>query len=172
MNQWALTELDRRLANLIRCGTVAELDAGNARVRVRSGEILTGWLPWVAVRAGADRSWSAPEPGEQVLLLAPSGDLGLAFVLPGIYQQDFPAPANSAEVQRAVFDDGTTVEYDRSNHVFSFSIAAGGKIRIVGDVEITGKVTVTEEVTAAGVDLTGHVHGGVIRGGADTDPPS
>ncbi|MEE9357245.1 hypothetical protein [Candidatus Vondammii sp. HM_W22] len=39
---YELAEIERRLANLIRLGTVEQADYDKARVRVRSGELLTG----------------------------------------------------------------------------------------------------------------------------------
>jgi len=46
-----VTELERRLSNLVAVGTVAEVDAAAARVRVRLGALLTDWRPWLAPRA-------------------------------------------------------------------------------------------------------------------------
>ncbi|WMR36092.1 phage baseplate assembly protein V, partial [Metapseudomonas otitidis] len=45
MNDFAT--LARLLENLIRLGTIAEVDHAAARVRVQSGQLLTGWLPWL-----------------------------------------------------------------------------------------------------------------------------
>jgi phage baseplate assembly protein V len=41
--------------------------------------------------------WWAPSEGEQVLVLALGGELDTAFVLPGIFSDDFPAPSVSAD---------------------------------------------------------------------------
>jgi len=76
-----MTEAERRLSNVVMLGQVAELDAKKARVRVQAGPILTAWLPFATVRAGPDRTWHAPEPGEQVVLIAPGGDLNQAVVV-------------------------------------------------------------------------------------------
>ncbi|ENM1106132.1 phage baseplate assembly protein V, partial [Pseudomonas aeruginosa] len=65
--------LARLLENLIRLGIVAAVDHATQRVRVQTGNLLTGWLPWLSPRAGADREWNAPSLDEQVLLLSPSG---------------------------------------------------------------------------------------------------
>ena len=46
-------DLARRLANLLRLGTIEQVDHPAARVRVRSGDIVTTWLPWFTWRAGA-----------------------------------------------------------------------------------------------------------------------
>ena len=57
----ALSDLDRRLANVVRFGTVAAVDHAQALVRVDIGELVTDWLPWAAPRAGANRVWSPPQ---------------------------------------------------------------------------------------------------------------
>ncbi|WP_331275291.1 MULTISPECIES: hypothetical protein [Pseudomonas] len=50
-----IAALSRLIENLIRPGTIAVVDHGSlldtrhARVRVQSGELLTGWLPWPTV---------------------------------------------------------------------------------------------------------------------------
>lgn len=51
MNAYALAETERLLANLIRVGTVAALDAAAARVTVDVGGLTTDWLPWITGRA-------------------------------------------------------------------------------------------------------------------------
>lgn len=130
---WNVSELERRIANIIRVGVVAELDESGARVKVRIGEILTAPLPWLTSRAGPDRTYWAPEPGEQVLLLSPSGDLAQAVVLPSIYQEASPAPADLKTVHRTVYADGTKTEYDRKNHVLT--------VDCVGSVVVKGATT-------------------------------
>lgn len=151
-------ELERRLAGLARLGTVAELDAGLARVRVTSGELTTAWLPWLTRRAGPDREWWAPEPGEQVLLLAPGGDLAQAVVLPALYQAAYPAPANAATVRRAEWADGAFWSYDRESGAYvarvqgAATVDAGGKLKLTGEAK-------TEVRGAAGAPVKGVVQG-------------
>lgn len=136
---FARSETDRRLANLIRLGTVAEADYGAARVRVQSGDLLTGWLPWLTLRAGPDVTWWAPEVGEQVLLLSPSGDPAQGVVLAAIYQAAHPAPEYRETVQVTVYADGTRVCYDReTSHL---TIEAVGNVTLIAaaDVSVQGR---------------------------------
>ncbi|EMX66463.1 phage baseplate assembly V family protein [Escherichia coli Jurua 18/11] len=46
-------ELMRLLSNIIRTGIISEVDEESWCVRVRSGELETGWLRWNTTRAGA-----------------------------------------------------------------------------------------------------------------------
>ncbi|EPA9242665.1 phage baseplate assembly protein V [Yersinia enterocolitica] len=110
--QTQITEILRLLRNLIRIGTVAEVDLDNALCRVATGDNTTGWLNWMTLRAGQSRSWWAPSEGEQVLILSLGGELDTAFVLPGIFSDDFPPPSASADGLYIAFPDGATLHYE------------------------------------------------------------
>lgn len=124
------TDVTRRLANAVRIGTIAALDEARALVRVQSGEFLTDWLPWLAMRAGATRTWSAPRPGEQVVLLCPSGDMAQGVVLPAIFQEAHPAPANSMDVEHTIYPDGSTVDYNSKTNTLTVTVASAGNVII------------------------------------------
>ncbi|HDL8750097.1 TPA: phage baseplate assembly protein V, partial [Yersinia enterocolitica] len=53
--QTQITEILRLLRNLIRIGTVAEVDLDQALCRVATGDNITGWLNWLTLRAGQSR---------------------------------------------------------------------------------------------------------------------
>lgn len=112
-----IAELERRLAGLIRFGTVEEADYARARVRVRMGEAVSDWLPWLTLRAGNDRSWWPLEVGEQVLVLSPSGETAQGVVLGSLYQAEHPAPADRPTIDRRVYADGAVMSYDREAHL-------------------------------------------------------
>ncbi len=111
------SEIDRRLSNMIRIGTVAEADYSKARVRVSFGEAVSDWLPWVTFRAGGDHTWWAPEVGEQVIVLAPSGEISGGAVLGSLFSTNHPAPADRPTIHRTTYEDGAIIEYDRLNHI-------------------------------------------------------
>ncbi|MES9901126.1 MAG: phage baseplate assembly protein V [Sedimenticola sp.] len=171
--QYELAQLARQLHNLIRPGTIAEVDCTAARVRVTAGDLLTGWLPWLTARAGADRSWWAPTVGEQVLLLCPGGNPAQGYALPGLYQTAFPPTAADADIHRTTYHDGAAVEYDTATARMAITLPAGGTLSITADggLDIIGDVTVTGDVIANGISLKHHTHGGVITGGATTNEP-
>ncbi|MGR7432077.1 phage baseplate assembly protein V [Klebsiella aerogenes] len=107
-----IQELARAIRNLIRSGVVTEVDTAQGLCRVQSGGIQTTWLNWLTTRAGRSRTWWAPSVGEQVLLLAIGGELDTAFVLPGIFSDDNPAPSSSADAWHVTFPDGAVIEYE------------------------------------------------------------
>ena len=158
----AVADLRRRLDRLLRTGVVAEVDLPRARVRVRyssaPAEAVTGWLPWLTARAGADRAWWAPSPGEGVLILAPSGELAAAVVLPALYQAAHPAPAREPARHVVVYGSGARVEHDGEAKTFTVTTAAGnavtigddGSLRADGDVQAAGDVRTDGDVRADG----------------------
>lgn len=184
-------ELARLIENLIRIGTIADVDLVKARVRVQTGDLLTGWLPWQAARAGADREWDPPTIDEQVLLLSPSGQLANGVAITGLFSDARPANGDRAKLHRRTYSDGAVVEYDSQAHRLRAILPEGGitdltstgGINIVGPINhqgdytqegnqhVTGTVSVSVDVVAAGISLVEHPHGGVMRGGALTDPP-
>lgn len=91
-------EILRRLENIARVGTIAEVRTGRpARCRIRCGNITTNWIPWVTGRAAGEAGsvWWPPKVGEQCLMLAPGGDLMNAVVLPGAYSDANPRSAKT-----------------------------------------------------------------------------
>lgn len=138
----ALSDIDRRLANLLRYGVVAELDEKNAdgpRATVDLGDVVTDWLPWFTPRAGADRTWWAPEPGEQVMVLSPSGELSQGTILPAINSTVNPANGDRRTLQRETYADGTVVQYDRAAHqlLVDASASNGAVVVNVGAGQVT-----------------------------------
>lgn len=158
-----IAEILRRIENIIRTGTIAQVDYAKALVRVKYDEdengadVLTGWRPWLTHRASNDITWHAPELNEQVLLLSPSGDIAMAMVLPAIYQNAHPNPRASANNLLLKMQDGAEFEYDRSVSHLQVSLPAAGTtemitplgMHILGNTLITGNLNSTANITAA-----------------------
>lgn len=132
-----IQELARAIRNLIRSGVVTEVDTVQGLCRVQSGGIQTTWLNWLTTRAGRSRTWWAPSVGEQVLLLAIGGELDTAFVLPGIFSDDNPAPSASTDAWHVTFPDGAVIEYEPETSALTVS---GIK---TADVTASGSITAT-----------------------------
>ncbi len=115
-SNFAISELQRKLANIVRIGLVKEVDYEKARVKGQIGEFLTDWLPWITSKAGKDRNWSPPDIDEQVIILSALGELSLGVVLAGIYQEKYPAPENKKEINSVKIQDGTRLLYDKEKH--------------------------------------------------------
>lgn len=179
-------EQSRLIGNLLMLGVVRELDDAQGRVRVDADGMLTDWIPWVEQRAGPGvRSWCAPEPGEQVVLACPYGDPGQAVVIGSLHQDRFPAPADSRQVHRTQYADGSLVEYDRQTTTLTVTVGTGQvivncsraevhasesvlldtpSVQATGDLEVSGAITAGKdistpgEVKAGAIGLKAHTH--------------
>ncbi len=137
-HNFAISELNRKLANIIRIGLVKEVDYEKARVRVKVGEFLTDWLPWVTARAGEDRSWFAPNIDEQVIVLSPFGELSLGVVLPAIYQQKYFPSECRKDAHIFEFQDGTKLSYDKEKHHLEIDVVDKLMLKVGGSsIEMT-----------------------------------
>ncbi|WP_265024417.1 MULTISPECIES: phage baseplate assembly protein V [unclassified Wolbachia] len=143
-SNFAISEMQRKLANIVRIGVVKEVDYEKAKVRVKIGELLTDFLPWITSRAGEERSWLPPSINEQVVILSPLGELSLGVVLAGIYQQNYSAPENSEMINSLVFQDGTKLLYDKESKNLEISVVDKLNFK-VGKSEI--------EMTKSGIKL-------------------
>lgn len=152
-------ELQRKLDNIIRFGVIAEVNHATARARVKSGDILTEFLPFITFRAGTTKTWSPPTVGEQCVMLSVSGEFTTACILVGLYTQNSPSQSPNEHVIE--FADGAKITYNQSSGALvvtgikTASITAANQIdidcptiNIKGDVNIDGKVTSTGDMTA------------------------
>lgn len=132
----SLQEIARAIRNLIRTGIVTDVNLDEGLCRVQTGGMQTTWLNWLTCRAGRSRVWWAPSVGEQVLLLAIGGELDTAFVLPGIFSDDHPAPSASPDAIHVAFPDGAVIEYEPES----------GALTVTGIK--TADVTASDSITA------------------------
>lgn len=180
----AIAELTRRIDNLLRIGTVAEVK-GNV-CRVKTGELLTQFRPFFTRRAGTAKTSWRPTVGEQVMLLSLSGDLTNAYILPALYSDENPEPDDNANRDRTVYPDGAVIEYDPDTSALTVkgiktaTVQASEQVTIdCPNSEFTGNVLVKKKLTVEqGAKVTGAIehsgkltnNGGMaITGGANID---
>ncbi|MDJ0088202.1 phage baseplate assembly protein V [Pantoea allii] len=188
-----LTEIMRLITNLIRTGTVSEVDPVNWLCRVKTGDLETNWINWLTLRAGSTRTWWQPTIGEQVMLLSLGGNLETAFALPAIYSDAFPPPDYSENGSTTQFSDGGFFQYEPATgqllikNIKSLRIEAADGIQLLTEafgVE-AGKTTLNSEtaingaVTQGGGDMSSngvvvhiHKHGGVKSGNDTSGGPA
>lgn len=155
--------LSRMIENLIRLGKIEEIDLSGKTCRVRTGELLTNWLPWITARAGTTRTWNPPTVGEQVLVFSPSGELGAGIVLTGLFSTDNPAPSESAAEHIIDYPDGARIAYNHATHALSAtgiqtalvqasqSVTADTPLfHCTGDATVAGSLTVDGLLTYKG----------------------
>lgn len=177
--------LSRLIENLIRIGTIAEVDHASALCRVVTGGIVTGWLPWFAHRAGDTRTWNPPTPGEQVMVFSPSGEIAGGIVFTGIYSAASPAPSNTPDEHATAYPDGARITY---NHATGALTAIGiqtatvqaavsitldtPRTHVTGELEVDGLLTYKSGMQGTGgagasavIDGSVTVTGDVVAGG-------
>lgn len=123
------SEHERIIAGMLRLGVITGLDLSDPeapRCKVATGGLSSDWLPWLARRAGRTRHWSAPDIGEQVVVLAQSGDPSQGVVLPGLFSAAFPSPETDPEKDHTLFPDGTTVVHDSATNTYEVTVAGTG----------------------------------------------
>lgn len=126
----SFSELVRRIENVVRFGTVTDVDHGRALCRVQVGDMKTEWRPWLTQRAGAGRRWWPPTAGEQCVLLSPGGELASAFVLPGVFSDEVQPNSDEPTEDRTTWANGDFMVHDSADG--SFRLQCTGPIRING----------------------------------------
>jgi phage baseplate assembly protein V len=119
-------------------GSIEAVDHKAARVRVKSGDWVSAWLPWSTVAAGRVRHWRPPSIGEQVMILSPSGQPENGMVLPGFYSDKHgQANDDSGDVTAMDWPDGARQHYDHAAHEWKLAVPAGGRIVLaIGGTEM------------------------------------
>lgn len=169
MSDYELSEMGRQMANIIRIGTVAELDPATARVKVSTSGLTTDWLPWSASRAGNTRTWSPPRVGEQVIIASPFGDMGQAAVIGSLFSDSKPAPATSQDHETTVYPDGSTVDYNSASNTLTVTVAGAGNVVInCKQATINAETSVTLDTPATHCTGNLQVDGALSFGGGMT----
>lgn len=188
-------DLARRLDNIVRFGVIDQTDFTTdpvqPRVRVKTGEILTAWIPISAQRASTDAEHDPVQIGEHVILLAPSGELAQAVVVGKLFSTDYPSPDLNPDNHRRTYRDGAVIEYNSKTHhlnavlpedgtvnatamggfTFNGPITHNGDYTHNGDLNQMGAQTVSGDVVAGGVSQINHLHDKVTPGNGNTGKP-
>lgn len=188
-------ELARRLDNIVRFGVIEQADfttdSIQPRVRVRTGEILTAWIPISAPRANTDAEHDPVQIGEHVILLAPSGELAQSVVVGKLFSNDYPSPDLNPDNHRRAYRDGAVIEYNSKTHHLNVVLPPNGTVNATalggftlngdithngntthnGDLTQNGKQDVTGDVVAGGISQINHLHDKVTPGKGVTGEP-
>lgn len=181
------------LGGMARIGRVVEAAAGDPkkperdvipRVLVQIGGVSKGsyirnWMPWTTTRAGFDGEWWAPEVDEQVLVIAPSGNLTQGIIVGSLYRGPLtfdaakdgitprdPIPGDT-ETHRRIYKDGSSVTYDRNSHSLSMVVKSAPD----ATKEISATITADQSIvlTAGTTQITINQDGAVDIAAQDND---
>lgn len=154
---YALSDLAKRLSNIIRIGTIFEINYQTAKARVKIGKLETDFLPWVNANSGSNNSWNPPEIDEQVIVLSPSGDLSQAVILPSLYKNN--ASDSDQNIKSITCQDGSKISFNVSSGTLDLDLKGDVTIKVVGNANIEGdniSIKGSSNITLDGnVDLGG-----------------
>jgi len=163
-----LSSLERRVAGMVRHGTVSDVDISKGLARLSfgdgdAGEFKGPWVPY-AQTAGALKVHTPPSVGQQMTMISPTGDLRQAIAVPMTWSDQNPSPGQSADPVLTYGDVKLTVTKS------SVTIEVGG---FSAKFTSAGLVTTGGGVSNEGKDIGAtHTHGGITPGGGDTLTPN
>lgn len=143
-------ELLRLIHNLIRLGTIDQVDHDSLSVRVKIGDNMTGWLRWMSFRAGTTRDWDPPTVGEQVIIFSPGGDLAAGVVLTGLNSDTYSAPSADPGIWMREFPDGAVVQYDHENSELTLTLPGNAKVTAPEGITFTANIAIDGELQVSG----------------------
>ena len=98
-----VADLERRVAGIMRHGTVAEVDPAKQRVRLDfgpshggDGRFLSPWIPYSQV-SGALKVHTPPTVGQQFTAMSPTGDFQQAVAVPLTHHNGNPSPSGAGD---------------------------------------------------------------------------
>ena len=172
-----IADINRRLENMLRLGTVQEVKQGYCRVK--TGNLVLDWRPYWTQRAGTAKTSWRPSVGEQVLIFSPGGDFHGALIGPAFYSDENDQPDEHETRDYVEYPDGAKIIYDPET---SELIAQGIKTALVQaekvtvdcpETETTGNLTVKGNLTVDGDSLLKGANtmkaGTTITSGAEID---
>ncbi len=123
-----------RAEGILRLGTVAAVDNEARKVRVKSAELLSDWLPQPAQIGNNFIAWTPMRVGTQVVVGCPSGDFAQGVILQVLYTDALNSPSTAGDTDLIQFNDGTVIKKDGGGLTIStpgnIDINAGGNIKM------------------------------------------
>lgn len=142
------------LLNIIKYGTVTEIKADTAQVKVtfkESNNIVSYYMPVLQSFAGKNNAYVLPSIDDVVVcLISPRGDAGV--VLGSIYTGINKPVISDENKYNITFDDETQIEYDKKESILKADIK--GSAEIVIDKSITITITEDKEISAKNIKIT------------------
>ena len=151
-----------------RHGVVTAVDptTHSVKVTIQPEGIVSGWIPDPGLACSGLRISCPAETGTQVLLVPVEGDAEHPVIVARLFDTTVQAPKSpftNKPVQPGEIGiflaDGTAL------HVTNGSVSIKGALHVEGGINATG------DVTANGISLDHHVHGGVVAGNSLTTAP-
>lgn len=114
----ALRDIEERLNNILRVGTISSANAeeGTVRVLFRDKDSMVSYdLPVLVRQTLRNKDYFIPDVGEQVLCVFLPNGMEQGFCLGAMYNAKDKPTISDPNKRRIDFEDGTWIEHDRSN---------------------------------------------------------
>ena len=163
-----LAALERRVAGMIRHGTVAEVNAAEGWVRLDmgegdSGKLISPKVPYGQF-AGALKVHTPPSVGQTMTMVSPGGDPRQAVALPMTWSNQNASPSGSESENVVTFGD-VRIELTEGG----VRVEVGGFALLVSGA---GLAMAGGQVGHNGQDIgSTHRHPGILPGPANTGTP-
>ena len=125
---------------LVRIGIISSTNPKKNTVRVTfpdKDNLVSGDLRIIHRGSIGNRDYWMPDVGEEVVCIFPTNDESYfdGYVIGTLFNDKEPPNANSQDVTRIDFKDGTSIEYDREKH--ALKVECKGTLEIKCDKDIT-----------------------------------
>ncbi len=150
---------DESAPDFIRIGEVTSINAAAHTARVTFDDddgVTSAELPVIVPNSIANSDYAMPDIGQDALCVFLSTGKEQGFLLGSFYAGEVTPPADSADVRRVKFSDGTVIEYDRSAHKLTADVKGDGEVTSTGKIDVTaaGDITLSSggsvTITASG----------------------
>ena len=134
-------QLKSILGELIRVGKVTSTNDEAATARVQFGDrddVVSYDLPILVKNTLENKDYWMPDINEQVLCLFLPTGIEQGFILGSFYTRVTTPNQNTKEVREVKFKDGTSVNYNRENHILTVDVPQdGGNVVINAHTKVT-----------------------------------
>ncbi|MCG3658601.1 phage baseplate assembly protein V [Aliarcobacter butzleri] len=163
----SLSELKRRLENIIQIGTVdaTKNQEGKALARVVVHDVgedkrVTDFLPVLSLANSFFRVFIPIRVGEQVLVISPFGDTNKGFIFRSIFNKGCKEPSGANENKTIIeFEDGAIISYDTKSSTLEvlnpniINVKVGESVNVKVGQTIVVNVGQSAKIVAPKVDI-------------------
>ncbi len=138
--QITLSDLARRLENVVKIGVIQEVNLIDRTLRVQLGDVVTNWLPMPGEVTQNYVRWRPLKTGTQVVVFCESGDFNNAVIGQILYTESTLVPSNSPTEDVIEFSDGALLRYDTSKSELTAALPVDAKIDVSapqGDIKVS-----------------------------------
>lgn len=128
-----IQDLNSRLSNIIRIGTVTSVkpEKQTARVVFSDRDETESYDLFVMVKNSKEnKDDHMPDIDEEVLCVFLPIGIETGFIVGAYYSNENTPPASTNDKRITKYKDGTTVSYDRASHALDINIPENGSVNI------------------------------------------